>query len=113
MTENLIILTDGSRLTIKINFATLYYIQKSKKIEKLVNKNPEDMTDDEAMEVAAEMIYCIMRSNGKAVTFDEALMLTPPDIQSIEKILREFTEKLNDYKKKEEAKKNMRNFTTP
>ena len=51
MTENLIILTDGSRLTIKINFATLYYLQKSK-IEKLVNKKPEDMTDDEAMEVA-------------------------------------------------------------
>ena len=51
------------------------------------------------------MIYCIMRSNGKEVTFDESLILTPPDIQSIEKILHEFTEKLNDYKKKRKRRR--------
>ena len=50
-----------------------------------------------------------MRSNGKDVTFDEAICLAPADTEEIQNIFVEFTEKLDEYKKKQDAKQRMKN----
>ena len=49
MTEHFIDLTDGTRLDIKVNFGTLYYLQKTRgfnKLAKKIEKAPEKMTED-------------------------------------------------------------------
>jgi len=104
MTEHFVCLNDGSRLEIKVSFATLYYMSKTK-IDKLTKK--KKLTDNETMELAANLIYVILRSNGRTVNFDEALALTPIDTEEIEKMVNEFAGKMEDYKKKEDAKRNM------
>jgi len=94
---------DGTNLEIKVSFATIYYMGKNKTLGKLSKKkNP---TQDENLELAANMIYIILRSNGRTVTFDEALALTPPDPDEISRMAEEFTKRLDDYKKKVDAKK--------
>ena len=103
-------LTDGSRLDIKISFATIYYLQKSKLDKMLEGKSTEDLSDDEAMDVSAKLIYALLRSCGKNVSFDEALQLVPPDTEVIQDLLTQFTDKLEKYKKKEEAKRKTREF---
>lgn len=113
MKDNYIELTDGSRLTVNINFATLYYINKSK-VDKIVNRKRnknKELSDDDSMEAAARIIHAILKSNGKNVTFDEALQLVPADTDSLEKLFSDFEEKLNNYKKKEEAKQKMKNVS--
>ena len=50
------------------------------------------------------MIYVILRSNGKKVDEEEALMLVPMDVEDITELFNQFGEKLNDFKKKEELK---------
>lgn len=109
--DNIIKLNDGTNLEIKISFATLYYIQKGG-IDKLIKKKDiKKMSDSESMEVAARMIHAILRSNGRTVTFDEALMLTPADTSQIKMLFEEFGRKMEDYKKKETSKTEMQNFT--
>lgn len=102
-------LTDGTRLPVNINFGTLYYMQKSgtQKLFKKINKRKPN--ESESMELAAKLIYVIMRSNGKQVTFDEALQLTPMDIDEIENLLNDFAQKLERFKKKQDAKQQMKN----
>ena len=103
--DNFITLTDGTRLEVKINFGTIYYLTKcggdrlSKKIAKKQEQNKE-ATDYEMMEMSAKIIYAILRSNGKKVTFDEALELLPPDLEDLEKIVKAFEESLEKNKKK-------------
>lgn len=92
-----IVLTDGTVLHIKINFLTVYLFQKCN-LEKLMKK--AEKNDRFNMEIAAKVIYCIIRSAGKNVTFDEALMLVPPDPDEIRKIIDEFKNKFEKYKKK-------------
>lgn len=96
-----IVLTDGSILNVKINFLTVYLLNKQH-IEKLLKKSEKNQ--DAQMEVAANVIYCIIRSAGKKVTFDDALMLVPPDPDVIKKIVDEFKEKFEKYKKKQTYK---------
>lgn len=104
MNEHFINLTDGTRLDIKVNFATLYYIKKSG-VEKLLSK--KRATDEDKMEMAAKLIHVILRSNGKNVSFEEAICLVPMDEDEIEILFEEFGKKVEDYKKKENAKKSM------
>lgn len=94
-------LTDGTILNIKINFLTVYLLQKQgiQKIMKKAEKN-----EKYNMDVCANIIYCIIRSAGKKVTFDEALILVPPDPDEIKKIVEEFKLKFEKYKKKQELK---------
>lgn len=100
-----IVLTDGTVLNIKINFLTVYLFQKCN-LEKLMKK--AEKNDRLNMEIAANVIYCIIRSAGKNVTFDEALMLVPPDPDEIKKIIDEFKNKFEKYKKKQtNSMKNM------
>lgn len=108
MGGEVITLTDGTKLNVQINFGTLYYMGKSKVLDN--KKDPKKMTNAEAMETSAQVIYAILRSSGRTVTFDEALCLVPADLDDIKKIIEEFKTKLDKYKKKEEAKKNQRKF---
>lgn len=104
-------LTDGSRLPVNINFGTLYYLQKSgadRMIKKIGKRKP---TNNESMELAAKLIYVILRSNGKQVTFDEALQLAPMDTDEIEALWDEFIRKLEEFKKKQDAKQRMKRQT--
>ena len=105
--KKIITLTDGTTLSVGVNFLTLYYIKKRKIDEKL----EEGIKDDsEGIELAAELIYIIMRSAGKEVAFDEALRLTPIDTDVINDLFNDFSAELENYKKKEQAKSEMRNF---
>lgn len=110
MGGKIVTLTDGSKLEVKISFATLYYIQKSnigKMMEKTKGRN---RTDTEDMEISARMLYALLKSSGKNVTFDEALQLIPPDPEDIKMIIEDFSEKMEDFKKKQEAKQNAKRF---
>lgn len=103
MKSKLIELTDGSKLEVKVNFYTLYPV-KMNGIDKKIDGKSE-LTDDENMELAGKLIYIILRSNGLKVDEEEAMMLTPMDASSIQDIFDEFEKRLNEYKKKEQAKK--------
>lgn len=112
MKEHFIDLTDGTRLQIKVNFGTIYYLQKQKgfyriqkKVEKAQKKQEKrnSLTSQESFKVAADVIYALLRSNGKAVTFNEALALVPPDTEQIEKALDAFQEEYGRYAKKKQT----------
>lgn len=103
MKENFIDLTDGTRLSVRVNFGTIYYLQKQKgfyRIQKKAEKNKKKLTEEESFELAAYVIYAILRSNGKTVGFDEALSLVPPDTEQLEKVLQVFQEEYDRYVKK-------------
>ena len=80
------------------------YLVKMNGIDKKIDGKSE-LTDDENMELAGKLIYIILRSNGLKVDEEEAMMLTPMDASSIQDIFDEFEKRLNEYKKKEQAKK--------
>lgn len=115
MNEQFIELTDGTRLTAKINFGTLYYLNRiggdklAKKLDKK-EKKKQRLTDGERMEFAAKVIYAILRSNGRTVDFDEALMLVPIDEDSIRALIDAYSIELERIKKKQESKAKMKNF---
>ena len=73
MKEYFVDLTNGERLPIKVNFGTIYYLQKTDGFSSLAKKteNPEEMSDAESMDLAADLVYAILRSNGKNVTFHD------------------------------------------
>ena len=106
MKENFIDLTDGTRLSVRVNFGTIYYLQKQKgfyRIQKKAEKNKKKLTEEESFELAAYVIYALLRSNGKTVGFDEALSLVPPDTEQLEKVLQVFQEEYDRYVKKKQA----------
>lgn len=108
MTEHFVDLTNGERIPVKVNFGTIYYLQKTRGYHKLVKKSKEkNLTESEAMDMAAMIIYAVLRSNGKQVSFDEALQLTPPDGDSINEMLTGFKEDYEKYTKKKQAKSMM------
>lgn len=115
MKENFIELTDGTRLSAKVNFGTLYYLSQSggnalaRKIEKK-QKKKQKPSEFEQMEFTAKIVYAILRSNGREVTFDEALALMPPDIDNMRKIIDVYEEEVKKLKKKRESKKQMKKF---
>ena len=103
--KNMIELTDGTRIDVKINFATMYYLQKTggAKLAKKLDwkkKSNKKITDDENMEFAAKVIYAVLRSNGRKVDFEEALELMYPDTSSMQAVLDAYENELERYKKK-------------
>lgn len=106
MTEHFIDLTDGTRLEVKVNFGTLYFLQKCKgfyrKMKKVERK--AKLTESESFETAADIVYAVLRSNGKAVTRDEAVCLVPADLKGLESVLTGFQEEYSKYSKKKAAK---------
>lgn len=115
MQEQFINLTDGTRLEVKINFGTLYYLQQckadelGKKIERRRKQGKKDLPDD-MMNFAAKVIYATLRSNGQKVTFDEALALMPPFLDELEPVIDVYNEYVEKLKKKQKAKRDMRKF---
>lgn len=108
MDERVIHLEDGSTVSAKVNFGTIYYIKKFK-LDKLLEK--EELTEDEELEAAAKMIHVILMSNGRTCTFEEALVLTPLDDEEIQDVMNDFKDKLEELKKKREARAKMKQFT--
>lgn len=107
MNGKLIKLTDGTKLDVKVNFLTLYMIQKDGLAKLMTGKNGkirENLSDEENMEAAAKLIHVILRSNGLKVDEEEAMMLTPMDPEEIRTLFDEFEKKVEEYKKKEPAK---------
>lgn len=106
---------DGTRIDIKINFGTLYYLQKiganelAQRMER-EEKKKHKVSDDDQMEFTAKVIYAVLRSNGREVTFDEALMLMPMDEDCIRTVISAYEKELKKIKKKQDAKKNMKTF---
>ena len=120
---NDVLLTNGELLAVKVNFYTLYLIRKQgidkdsitlenreKKLAKIGNKKSreyftlKDKIESMQLEVASKMIYVILRSNGKMVTFEEALMLCPLDTEEIRKLIMSFKTEMEKVKKKEAMK---------
>lgn len=114
MTEHFIDLTDGTRVEVKLNFGTLYYLQKCKGYYRIAKKaemaekkgipTEKALSEAESFEMAANIIYAILRSNGRVVKFDEALSLVPVDTKELKKILEAFQKSYEKYAKKKQAK---------
>ena len=116
MNERVIHLEDGSTVEAKVNFATLYYMEKFK-VQGLINKIEDDKEnnghgdDEDNIELMAKMLHVILMSNGRTCTFEEALVLLPLDDIEFEEVLEDFKEKIEDYKKKQESRRKMTEFT--
>ena len=115
MKERLIQLTDGTRLNVKVNFGTMYHLtmcggnELAQKIEKKKKKN-QRITDIEQMEFSGKVVYALLRSNGRDVTFDEALTLMPTDLDEMKKVIDAYEEEVKKLKKKQESKQKMKKF---
>ena len=110
MNEHFIDLTDGTRLAVKVNFGTIYWLEMGDKkglFKKI--KGKKKPSDKDGMEMSALVVYALLRSNGKKVTFDEALELMPPDIEVLQDLMDSFESQLDKYKKKEQGAAYMRN----
>lgn len=143
MEERIMHLEDGTVIAAKVNFATLYYMkeesyddkgrrQKGTDLLSLLNKakkyrkeikdeNGDTKVDLDKMpyglqvEIAAKMIYVILRSNGLNVDFRDALVLTPIDVgdgSEFSLVFEDFQKKLEDYQKKEKARQEHRKYMT-
>lgn len=104
MHDELIHLTDGTTLAVKVNFATLYYIQKSK-LTRYLKK--DKLSEDDSVEVGAKLIYVILNSNGRRVSFEDAMELIPLDTDEVERVFEAFKMRLEEYKKKQAARTQM------
>ena len=117
--EDEILLSNGELLQIKINFMTLYLIRKEKvdkatqrlkfketRLKGMKSKNSKEYRDlnekinDQQMDIAAQMIYVILKSNKKNITFEDALMLCPADTSQIQKLIDSFAKQMETIKKK-------------
>lgn len=97
-------LTDGTLLEPKVNFLTLKIFQEEglDKLYKKIQKKP----DDGALqaEILSKFIYAIVRSSGRKVDEEEAMMLisleSEEDIDTIMSVISDFEKKLENFKKK-------------
>lgn len=101
-------LTDGSLLEVKINFLTLKLISDTD-LERLVNimeKKEKKGKQDTRLQIniAAKMIYVILRSNGRRIDEEEACMLVPMDVKVITELFDEFGKRFESFKKKQKNK---------
>ena len=69
-------------------------------------------TDSDKMNFAAKLIYAMVRSNGRKVTFDEALQLVPPDPTELLEVVEAYQKEVDKIKKKEESKAQMKAFSS-
>ena len=118
-------LSNGELINININFYTLKLLAQSnlssleRKIDKLKEKLASTKSEEKiqdinneinalSYEMIGKIIYIILRSNGKKVDEEEAMILIPGDVDEIENIFNEFFKKMEEFKKKEESKMKMR-----
>lgn len=118
-------LSNGELINININFYTLKLLAQSnlssleRKVDKLKEKLASTKSEEKiqdinneinalSYEMIGKIIYIILRSNGKKVDEEEAMILIPGDVDEIENIFNEFFKKMEEFKKKEESKMKMR-----
>ena len=118
-------LSNGELINININFYTLKLLAQSnlssleRKIDKLKEKLESTKSEEKkqdinneinalSYEMIGKIIYISLRSNGKKVDEEEAMILIPGDVDEIENIFNEFFKKMEENKKKEESKRQMR-----
>ena len=118
-------LSNGELINININFYTLKLLAQSnlssleRKVDKLKEKLASTKSEEKiqdinneinalSYEMIGKIIYIILRSNGKKVDEEEAMILIPGDVDEIENIFNEFFKKMEEFKKKEESKRQMR-----
>lgn len=116
MDERVLHLEDGTTVTAKVNFGTIYYMEQIglfpllKRANELKKKGKQPTSRD-AVQLAAKMIYVLLRSNGRNVDLDEALVLTPIDIDEGSEfyaVFEDFNRKLEDFQKKQQARQAMK-----
>ena len=116
MDERVLHLEDGSTVTAKVNFGTIYYMEQInlfpllRRANKLKKKGKQPTSRD-AVQLAAKMIYVLLRSNGRNVDLDEALVLTPIDIDEGSEfyaVFEDFNRKLENFQKKQQARQAMK-----
>ena len=96
-------LTDGRVVEIKINFLTLFLLEKYglDKITKEINKPGHQIS------ALGEILYTILRSNGEKLTKEDALALFPmDDSNAIFDVLEEYKESMEQFKKKADYREN-------
>ena len=109
-------LTDGTTIEAKMNFGTIFYLDQiggsklGQRIDKLEKRGKA--TDSDKMNFAAKLIYAMVRSNGRKVTFDEALQLVPPDPTELLEVVEAYQKEVDKIKKKEESKAQMKAFSS-
>lgn len=97
-------LTDGTLLEPKINFLTIKLFQEEG-LDKLYKKM-QKMPNDSALqaEILSKFIYAIVRSTGRKVDEEEALMLiqmeSDEDIETVMSVISDFEKRLENFKKK-------------
>ena len=108
-------LSNGELLNVNINFLTLKLIS-DLGIEKLEEQLNKAETEEEktriSLDITGKMIYVILRSNGKKVDEEEAMMLIPMDVEDLQNLFEQFGQKMDAFKKKEELKAQERKFQT-
>lgn len=111
-------LADGTEISARVNFLVIYEVQMCH-IEDLYLKAKGDPAKgidpdpDAEMEACAEMIRIVFAANGKDVSKREALRLLDIDnMDEIEEVFEDFSRRLENYKKKQDAKLQMQVFTS-
>lgn len=107
MNDKDIRLSNGELLNVNVNFYTLKLISDlgiEKLEQKMNNAKTEEQKNKIGLDITGKMIYIILRSNGKMVNEEEAMMLIPMDVSEIENLFNEFGRKVDAFKKKEEFK---------
>lgn len=109
-------LTDGTVIEAKMNFGTIYYLDQigGAKLGQKISKLEKDgkAADHDKMTFAAKLIYAMVRSNGRKVTFDEALQLVPPDPSDLLEVVKAYQNEVDKTKKKEASKMQMKAFSS-
>lgn len=109
-------LTDGTTIEAKMNFGTIFYLDQigGSKLGRRIDKLEKigKATDSDKMNFAAKLIYAMVRSNGRKVTFDEALQLVPPDPTELLEVVEAYQKEVDKIKKKEESKAQMKAFSS-
>ena len=94
----------------KVDKATERLKFKEKKLKEIKSRNSKEYRDlkekidDQQMDIAAQMIYVILKSNKKNITFEDALMLCPADTTQIQKLIDSFAKQMQIIKKKEDMR---------
>lgn len=118
MDERVLHLEDGTTIEAKVNFGTLYYMDQirlfplMKKADAL-KKAGKELSDHDSIQLAAKMIYVLLRSNGRNCDQDEALVLVPLDVgpgSEFEAVFQDFSEKIEKMEKKRTAREAQRQF---
>lgn len=97
-------LTDGTTIEAKMNFGTIFYLDQigGSKLGRRIDKLEKigKATDSDKMNFAAKLIYAMVRSNGRKVTFDEALQLVPPDPTELLEVVEGYQKEVDKIKKR-------------